>query len=72
MRKMEQIIKRDGRKVKFDVKKIASAIKKALKAANIKDNERAEALAKQVEDSFEPAYVPTVEEIQDKVEEILI
>ncbi len=69
---MEQIIKRDGRKVKFDVKKIASAIKKALKAANIKDNERAEALAKQVEDSFEPAYVPTVEEIQDKVEEILI
>ncbi len=69
---MEQIIKRDGRKVKFDVKKIASAIKKALKAANIKDNERAEALAKQVEDSFEPTYVPTVEEIQDKVEEILI
>lgn len=69
---MEQIIKRDGRKVKFDVKKIASAIKKALKAANIKDDERAEALAKKVEDSFAPNYVPTVEEIQDKVEEILI
>lgn len=69
---MEQIIKRDGRKVKFDVKKIAAAIKKALKAANIKDNERADALAKQVEDSFAPDYVPTVEEIQDKVEEILI
>ena len=69
---MEQIIKRDGRKVKFDVKKIASAIKKALKAANIKDDERADALAKQVEESFDPKCTPTVEEIQDKVEEVLI
>ena len=69
---MEQIIKRDGRTVKFDVKKIAEAIKKALKAANIKDDERAVALAHQVEDSFAHDYVPTVEEIQDKVEEVLI
>ena len=69
---MDQIIKRDGRRVKFDVKKIASAIKKALKAANIKDDERADVLARQVEESFDPKSTPTVEEIQDKVEEVLI
>lgn len=69
---MEQIVKRDGRKVKFDVNKIAAAIKKALKAANIKDDERAVAMAKQVEEAFSPDFVPTVEQIQDKVEEILI
>ena len=57
---MEKIIKRDGRKVDFDCSKIAAAISKALKAANIKNDERAVALAKQVEDSFEPNVVPTV------------
>ena len=69
---MKKIIKRDGRKVEFDSSKIASAISKALKAANITDDERAVALAKQVESSFEQGVVPTVEEIQDKVEAILI
>ena len=64
---MKKIIKRDGRKVDFDSSKIASAISKALKAANITDDERAVALAKQVESSFEQGVVPTVEEIQDKV-----
>ncbi len=69
---MEQIIKRDGRKVKFDLHKIASAIDKALRSANIKDTSRAKALAEQVAASFPEKSTPTVEEIQDKVESILI
>ena len=69
---MEQIVKRDGRKVKFERSKIASAITKALKAAKISDVKQASALAEQVEKSFDSDYVPTVEEVQDKVEEVLI
>lgn len=69
---MKQIIKRDGRKVKFDSGKIASAINKALKTANIDDASRAQALAAEVEKSFGEDTVPTVEEVQDKVEAILI
>ncbi|MCI8612315.1 MAG: anaerobic ribonucleoside triphosphate reductase [Clostridia bacterium] len=69
---MDKIVKRDGRKVAFDSKKIAAAIAKAMKAANINDADRAEALAKQVEESFSADYVPTVEEIQDTVESVLI
>lgn len=69
---MEQIVKRDGRRVDFDASKITRAIDKALKAANINDFERAKALALQVESAFKADYVPTVEEVQDKVEAILI
>lgn len=69
---MECIIKRDGRKVEFDSHKITTAISKALKAANINDEERAAILAKQVEGSFAASYTPTVEEVQDKVEAVLI
>ncbi len=69
---MEEIVKRDGRKVKFERAKIASAIAKALKAAKISNVKQAESLAEQVEKSFAPDYVPTVEEVQDKVEAVLI
>ncbi len=69
---MEEIVKRDGRKVKFERAKIASAIAKALKAAKIRNVKQAESLAEQVEKSFAPDYVPTVEEVQDKVEAVLI
>lgn len=69
---MEQIIKRDGRKVDFDIDKIAHAIDKALRSANIKDTSRAKALAEQVVAGFPEKATPTVEEIQDKVEAVLI
>ncbi len=69
---MKQIVKRDGRTVDFDVKKIEDAIRKALKSAHIQDVERATQLAKEVELSFSDDYVPTVEEVQDKVETVLM
>ena len=69
---MKQIIKRDGRKVTFEGAKIKNAISKALKAAKVNDVSQADALAKQVENSFAADYVPTVEEVQDKVEAVLI
>ncbi|MCL2062547.1 MAG: anaerobic ribonucleoside triphosphate reductase [Firmicutes bacterium] len=69
---MERIIKRDGRKVKFDAKKIVDAIDKALRAARIEDSARAKTLAVQVVDSFPEKAEPSVEEIQDRVEETLM
>lgn len=69
---MKQIVKRDGRKVAFEGAKIENAIAKALSAAKVHDIKQAKNLAKQVEDSFAPSYVPTVEEVQDKVEAVLI
>ncbi len=69
---MKQIVKRDGRKVAFEGAKIENAIAKALSAAKVHDVKQAKNLAKQVEDSFAPSYVPTVEEVQDKVEAVLI
>ena len=69
---MKQIIKRDGRKVEFESSKIRDAISKALKAAKVNDVAQAEVLAKQVEEAFAADYVPTVEEVQDKVEAVLI
>ena len=69
---MKQIVKRDGRKVALEGAKIENAIAKALSAAKVHDVKQAKNLAKQVEDSFAPSYVPTVEEVQDKVEAVLI
>ncbi len=69
---MEKIIKRDGRTVDFEVSKITNAIEKALKSAQVDEPEkRALALTQQVIDSFAPDAVPTVEEIQDRVEKTL-
>ncbi len=69
---MKEIVKRDGRKVPFDIEKIECAIAKALKAANIKSTARAKSLAAQVVAAFPETATPTVEEIQDKVEQVLI
>lgn len=69
------ITKRDGRTVHFDINKIASAIEKAF-AATIgkKDYAICLALAQEVSDIFEEKQIdsPTVEQIQDTVERILI
>ena len=69
------ITKRDGRIVHFDINKIASAIEKAF-AATIgkKDYAICLALAQEVSDIFEEKQIdsPTVEQIQDTVERVLI
>lgn len=69
------ITKRDGRTVHFDINKIASAIEKAF-AATIgkKDYAICLALAQEVSDIFEEKQIdsPTVEQIQDTVERVLI
>ena len=69
------IQKRDGRELSFDIEKIASAINKAF-IASIKRDDYAYSmdLAKQVLIELEEADLtcPTVEQIQDTVEKVLI
>ena len=76
MGKIKKIEKRDGRIVDFDQEKITNAIFKAAQAVGGKDRERAEYLSDQVVKELEKKYgerrIPTVEEIQDIVEKILI
>ncbi len=75
MDQIKQIIKRDGRTVDFNVEKIADAIYKAAKVLGGRDYDMARFLARQVE-----VYLleichnetPTVEQIQDAVEKVLI
>ena len=75
MERIMKIIKRDGRTVEFDVDKIAQAIFKADQVLGGKDHEMSEYLAKQVElyllEVCHNSY-PTVEQVQDAVEKILI
>jgi len=73
---LKRVIKRDGREVEFDPKKIVSAIAKA--GAETGEFERAEAakLAWQVVEELERVYdghtVPNVEQVQDIVELVLM
>lgn len=72
---IEYIRKRDGRMDKFEVNKIAGAIYKAFQATEAKyDLETAIAVAKEVENKLEARHteLPTVELVQDTVEETLI
>ena len=70
------IIKRDGRKVPFDPQKITDAIMKAFRACNsAKTTKTAEQLTRQVLDELEKNECigePSVEEVQDTVERVLI
>lgn len=72
---VQEIIKRDGRRTAFELEKIANAIFKAAQSVGGHDYQMAMELAKQVEDSLgaeasgEP---PTVEQIQDMVEKVLV
>jgi ribonucleoside-triphosphate reductase len=73
--RVKQIIKRDGRTVDFDLSKITNAIYKAAEALGGKDDEVALYLARQVELYLAQTCQnesPTVEDIQDAVEKILI
>ncbi|MCQ2554487.1 MAG: anaerobic ribonucleoside triphosphate reductase [Clostridia bacterium] len=75
MDSIKKIIKRDGRMVDFDVQKIADAIFKAAQVLGGKDYDLSLYLAKQVElYLLEVCHnqVPTVEQVQDAVEKVLI
>ncbi len=73
---VNRIKKRDGRIVLFDKNKIANAIFAAARSVGGKDRKRAEELADIVErtlnETYGEDYIPTVEEIQDIVEKVLI
>ncbi|MCS7125105.1 MAG: ribonucleoside triphosphate reductase [Candidatus Bathyarchaeota archaeon] len=73
---MKFVRKRDGRLEPFDQEKITNAIWKAAKAVGGKDRELAKKLSDQVVAELKKRFgedgVPTVEEIQDVVEKVLI
>jgi ribonucleoside-diphosphate reductase alpha chain len=72
---VSKVTKRDGRVVDFDENKIAAAIFKALKAVKKGDGDRAKRLSEEavalLNERFEDK-IPSVENIQDLVEEALI
>jgi ribonucleoside-diphosphate reductase alpha chain len=72
--KIERIVKRDGRIADFDQNKITSAIYKAANAVGGQDLDEAKRLSDLVvaEILSEGKKFPTVEEIQDAVEKVLI
>ena len=71
-----EIKKRDGRIVKFEQEKITQAVNKALTATSQGDGKKAKKISDKVvglmNRRFKKTEVPTVEEIQDIVEEVLI
>jgi ribonucleoside-diphosphate reductase alpha chain len=73
--RVSKIKKRDGRIVSFDENKIAVAILKALKAVKREDGDLARELSEDVvrllNERFEDK-IPSVENVQDLVEEVLI
>jgi ribonucleoside-triphosphate reductase len=73
---MKSVRKRDGRLEPFDQERITNAVWKAAKAVGGKDREEAKRISDQVlaelKNRFGEDGVPTVEEIQDLVEKMLI
>lgn len=70
-----QVYKRDGTFQNFDVEKIANAIFKAARACGGDDKDTSKKLANEVVESLEKQFgskIPTVEEIQNCVEKVLI
>lgn len=76
MAKIEYVIKRSGAIVPFNQDRITNAIYRAAVSVGGRDQETAEKLSNQVVELLEknnvPGGVPTVEEIQDTVEKVLI
>ena len=73
----ETIIKRDGRRVPYDITKIQTAIGKAMASAGRKDELECARLARLVEERLLDKYEgtnnsPTIEDIQDMVEKVLM
>lgn len=74
-RSFRSIMKRDGRIVEFNLTKIADAIFKAARAVGGEDRQLAEELAQVVVKFLAKSKgtgIPTVEEVQDAVEKVLI
>ena len=72
---ISKIVKRDGRVVEFDPRKITEAIRKAFIATRGGIGEPAQQLSDEVVKFLEARFkkkVPTVEDVQDIVEEILM
>ncbi|MBU0595925.1 ribonucleoside triphosphate reductase [Candidatus Bipolaricaulota bacterium] len=72
---MQFIVKRDGRVVPFDQAKITTAVWKAMRSVGEVDELAAAALSDRVTTTLDGEFVgeyPTVEEIQDLVEQVLI
>lgn len=76
MRQLAQVVKRTGAIVPFNPERITNAIYRAAVAVGGRDRRTAEELTIQVIDLLEnngtPGLIPTVEEIQDAVEKVLI
>jgi len=76
MAKIEQVVKRTGATVPFNKDRITNAIYRAAVAVGGRDRSTAEGLTDQVvamlEENRPPDHIPTVEEIQDVVEKVLI
>ena len=74
--RIEQVVKRTGAIVPFKRERITNAIYRAAVAVGGRDRSIAEGLTDQViailEESTPPGHIPTVEEIQDIVEKVLI
>ena len=76
MSKLEYVIKRNGVKVPFTPQRITNAIYRAAVAVGGRDRETAQELTEQViaylEETYPSDQFPTVEDVQDAVEKILI
>ncbi|MBI4918475.1 adenosylcobalamin-dependent ribonucleoside-diphosphate reductase [archaeon] len=71
--KHKEIIKRDGRRVRFDPEKITNVIFKAAQSVGGHDKDRSIFLTQKVLDRLnELELIPTVEQVQDLVERVLI
>ncbi|MBW2999929.1 vitamin B12-dependent ribonucleotide reductase [Candidatus Woesearchaeota archaeon] len=74
--RISKIRKRDGRIVPFEKEKVINAIFKAAQAVGGKDREEAARMAgivvEKLEEQFGAKKIPTVEEIQDIVEKVMI
>ena len=73
---IKSIVKRNGRTVRYDRSRIATAILKAMTSVGTADPTRADTLAGEVEAALVQTYgagkIPSVEDIQDVVESVLI
>ena len=72
---VREIVKRDGRRTEFELQKIANAIFKAAQASGGQDYNMAYELAQMVErglDEDPQIEEPTVEQVQDMVEKVLV
>ena len=68
---MKQVVKRDGKEVKFNLKKIVSAIRRAGESSGEFGYDEALDLTNSVIQMFDNKEKATVEEIQDAVEKVL-